>query len=123
MRYTFGVLAPYLCLSVWGLSVCASAATQITATWDTQRFQTEGDTLRAIEEITLRNASDPPQTLLKDRPFEIQLPPEAVVVAGSVQSGSGRPVALKPQPGGQGRHYFFYPLLPGDTRFAGPSPD
>lgn len=91
----------------------------VTATLDVQRLQTAGDTLQVIEEIALRNASDPPRTLVNDRPFEIQLPPEAQVVSGRVQTSGGQPVMRKPTPGDQnGRYYFPFPLLPGDSRFS-----
>ncbi|MDP2997124.1 MAG: hypothetical protein Q8N47_06525 [Bryobacterales bacterium] len=83
-----------------------------------QSLQTEGDTLQVIEEIVVRNASHPPRTLMNDRPFEIQLPPEAEVIAGKVQIGGAQPLTRKPAPGGQkGQYYFPFPLRPGYTRF------
>ncbi|OFW16724.1 MAG: hypothetical protein A3H27_09455 [Acidobacteria bacterium RIFCSPLOWO2_02_FULL_59_13] len=92
---------------------------EVTATRYVQRFQTEGDTLQVIEEITVRNASDPPRTLMNERPFEIHLPPEAQIVAGGVQIGGGQRLRSNPIPGGEkGWYYFPFPLRPGHTRFA-----
>jgi hypothetical protein len=91
----------------------------ITAILGTQRLQTAGDKLLVIEETTVNNASDPPRTLAKDRPFEIQLPPEAELVAGKVQIGNEQPVIRDPSTTSEkDRYYFSVPLLPGDTRFA-----
>ncbi|MBI4463518.1 MAG: hypothetical protein HY647_02330 [Acidobacteria bacterium] len=91
----------------------------VTATRHVQRFQTEADTLEVIEEITMRNASDPPRTLMNERPFEIQLPPEAQVVAGGVQFSGRQPLRSNPTPGDEkGRYYFPFPLRPGYTRYA-----
>lgn len=90
----------------------------ISATLDVQRLQTAGDKLQVIEEIAVRNASQPPRTMI-GRPLEIQLPPEAEVVAGRVGTGAGQPIKGKPSPGDQkGRYYFPFALPPGDTRFA-----
>ncbi len=84
-----------------------------------QSLQTEDDTLQVIEEIVVRNASHPPRTLMNDRPFEIQLPSEAEVIAGKVQIGGAQPLTRKPAPGGQkGQYYFPLPLRPGYTRYA-----
>ncbi len=91
----------------------------VSATQHVQRLQTEGDTLQAVEEIAVRNASNPPRTLMNDRPLEIQLPPGAEVLTGRVQLGGGRPLTRKPSPGDRTGHYYFpFPLYPGDTRFA-----
>lgn len=90
----------------------------VTAT-DVHRFQTNGDTLQAVEEIAVSNASNPPRTLMNGRALMVQLPPEAKVVGGKVQFGEGRPLDRKPSPGDRkGQYYFPFPLYPGDTRFA-----
>jgi hypothetical protein len=86
---------------------------------DVHRFQTDGERLQAVEEIAVRNASNPPRTLLNNRALAIQLPPEAEVVGGKVQFGGGRPLTSKPIPGTRkGEYYFPFPLHPGETRFA-----
>jgi len=91
----------------------------IAAIRGTQRLQTAGDKLLVIDETTVRNASNPPRTLANDRSFEIQLPPEAEVVAGKVQIGNEPPVIRDPSATREkDRYYFSVPLLPGDTRFA-----
>jgi len=56
---------------------------------------------------------------MNDRPFEIQLPPEARVQSGLVQLEDEPPLKQKPLIGEQkGQFYFVFPLRPGDTRFA-----
>jgi hypothetical protein len=91
----------------------------VTAIMDVQRFEATGDRLEVKQLITMRNASSPPRTLMSDRPFEIQLPPEAQVLSGLVQLGEGKPVKSKPVPGERKDEYYFrFPLRPGDTRFA-----
>jgi hypothetical protein len=90
----------------------------LTATWDV-RLEADGDSLKVIEEIAVRNASDPPRALLNARPFPMQLPPEAEILAGAVQTAGGQAVKVKPVPGDRKGAYFFrFPLLPGETRFA-----
>jgi hypothetical protein len=92
---------------------------RVTAILDMQRIQAQGDTLQVIEEIALDNGSKPPRTLVTERPFEIQLPPEAVIVASAVQTAGGQAVQSTPAQGGKkGRYYFAFPLLPGVTRYA-----
>jgi hypothetical protein len=91
----------------------------INAVMDVQRFEVKDDMLEVKQLITMRNASTPPRTLMKDRAFEIQLPPEAQVQSGLVQIEDGQPLKQKPFPGEQeGQYYFHFPLRPGDTRFA-----
>jgi 5-hydroxyisourate hydrolase-like protein (transthyretin family) len=98
------------------------AATQlegISAIMDVERFETTSDQLEVKQLITVRNASQPPRTLMNDRPFEIQLPPDAHVQSGLVQVGDGQPLKQKPVAAEQKGHYFFvFPVRPGDTRFA-----
>lgn len=90
----------------------------MTATWDV-RIQADGDALKVIDEIAVLNASDPPRALLNARPFAIQLPPEAEILAGAVQTAGGQAVKVKPVPGDRkGDYYFPFPLIPGETRFA-----
>ena len=90
----------------------------VSATLDVQRLQTAGDRLQVVEEIAVRNGSQPPRTMI-GRPLEIQLPPEAEVVAGRVGTGVGQPIKGNPRPGDQkGRYYFPFALPPGETRFA-----
>src|SRR3989442_603404 len=91
----------------------------VAAIMDVQRFEARSDTLEVKQLVTLRNASKPPRTLMNDRPFEVQLPPEAQVKSGLVQIEDGQPLRDKPAPGEhKGEYYFRYPLRPGDTRFA-----
>ena len=97
----------------------ATALNGVVATRGTQRLQSVGDNLQVIDEVTVHNGSTPPRTLASNRPFEIQLPPEAELVAGKVQVGDEQPVVRNPRASGEkDRYYFPLPLLPGDTRFA-----
>jgi hypothetical protein len=91
----------------------------IQAVMDVQRFEATADQLEVKQLITVRNDSKPPRTLVNDRSFEIQLPPEARVQSGLVQVEGGRPLKQKPVSGDQrGQYYFEFPIRPGDTRFA-----
>jgi hypothetical protein len=86
---------------------------------DVQRFETDDDTLIVRQLITVRNDSQPPRTLMNDRPFEIELPSGAKVDSGLVQVGEGQPLKQKPVSGERAGQYFFaFPIRPGDTRFA-----
>jgi hypothetical protein len=87
--------------------------------WGFERVHTAGDTLQVVQETVVRNASNPPRLLMSSRTFEIQLPPEAELVGGAVQTGGGQPEKRAPMPVGEnGRYYFASPLPPGDSRFA-----
>jgi hypothetical protein len=56
---------------------------------------------------------------MKDRSFEIQLPPQAELEYGLVQVEEGEPLKQKPIAGDHpGQYYFVFPMRPGDTRFA-----
>jgi hypothetical protein len=91
----------------------------ISAVMDVQRFEATDDTLEIKQLVTMRNNSRPPRTLLNDRPFEIQLPPNAKVQSGLVQFEDGQPLKQSPLPDEQkGQYHFVFPLRPGDTRFA-----
>jgi len=91
----------------------------VTAVMDVQRFEARSDTLEVKQLVTMHNASKPPRTLVTDRPFEIQLQPDAQVESGMVQIENQEPIKQKPTPGErQDEYYFHSPLRPGDTRFA-----
>jgi len=91
----------------------------ISAIMEVQRFEATSDQLEVKQLITVRNDSQPPRTLMNDRPFEIELAPEARVQSGLVQVEEGQPLKQKPVPGDQkGQYYFAFPIRPGDTRFA-----
>jgi len=89
------------------------------AVMDVQRFEATDETLEIKQLVTIRNDSNPPRTLMNDRAFEIQLPPEAHVQSGLVQLEDEPPLKQQPVAGEQaGQFYFVFPLRPGDTRFA-----
>ena len=86
---------------------------------DVERLETVGDQLEIKQLVTMRNQSKPPRTLMADRTFEIQLPPQSQVQYGLVQVGEEQPLKQRPIAGNhQGQYYFAFPIRPGDTRFA-----
>jgi hypothetical protein len=91
----------------------------VNAIMDVQRFEATSDQLEVKQLITVSNDSRPPRTLMNDRPFEIQLPPEAHLQSGMVQVEDDQPLKQHPVPGDhKGQYYFAFPIRPGDTRFA-----
>lgn len=91
----------------------------IIAVMDVERFESIGDMLEVKQLVTMRNESKPPQTLMKDRSFEVQLPADAKVQYGLTQVEDAQPLRQKPRAGNQPGHYYFnFPIRPGDTRFA-----
>src|SRR5258705_505086 len=66
------------------------------------------------EEVLLTLSNDG----MNDRPFEIQLPPNAKMQSGLVQFEDGQPLKQSPVADEQGQYHFVFPLRPGDTRFA-----
>jgi hypothetical protein len=80
---------------------------------------TDGSRLEVAELYTVKNASNPPRTQFSDRSFEVILPKEAQIEgAMALSPGSTAPISSAPVPiDDQGRHGFFFPLRPGDTRF------
>ena len=92
---------------------------RVTAIMEVERLEATSETLEIKQLVTVRNDSRPPRTLMKDRAFEIQLPPEAQVKSGLVQVEDGQPLTQKPIAGEpKGQYYFTSPIRPGDTRFA-----
>lgn len=80
---------------------------------------TDGSRLEVAELYTVKNDSNPPRTQFSDRSFEVILPKEAQIEAAmALAPGSTAPVSSAPVPvDDKGRHGFFFPLRPGDTRF------
>lgn len=82
------------------------------------RIEPQGKEVQVMELYAVRNASDPPRTLMDDRTYEINLPPAAVIETALVASSGGMPVNASPIPGKQkGNYGFMFPLRPGETRF------
>jgi hypothetical protein len=91
----------------------------VAAIMDVERFEATNDSLEIKQLVTMRNDSRPPRTLMNDRSFEVQVPPDAVVESGLVQVEDAQPLKQRPIAGDRkGQYYFSYPLRPGDTRFA-----
>jgi hypothetical protein len=91
----------------------------VSAVMDVQRFEATDDALEIKQLVTMHNNSRPPRTLMNDRSFEIQLPPNAQIQSGLVQFEDGQPLKQSPVPDEQkGQYHFVFPLRPGDTRFA-----
>jgi hypothetical protein len=91
----------------------------LSAVMDVERFEATDDRLEVKQLITMRNASNPRRTVVKDHSFEIQLPPQAELQYGFVQFEDGQPLKQKAIAGDHpGQYYFVFPMRPGDTRFA-----
>jgi len=91
----------------------------LSATVQVMRLQAEGNQLQVTELYAVKNASNPPRTLMNDQPFNIILPDGAHIDGGEAISGNGLPVSASPVPApSEKNHYFFlFPLRPGETRF------
>ncbi len=90
----------------------------ITGNVDILRLQTDGGNLQAVELYVVKNASNPPKTLMGDRPFEFYLPAGAQLDQTAAQSPGGNPVNVSAVPeGSDGRHYVVFPIRPGETQF------
>jgi len=90
----------------------------LSATVQVMRLQADSKTVQVTELYAVKNASNPPKTLMADQTFNIVLPDGAAVDGGEAISGNGLPVTSAPVPGKEKNHYFFiFPLRPGETRF------
>ncbi len=90
----------------------------ITGNVDVLRLQSDGSTLQAIELYAVKNGSNPPRTLMNDRPFEFYLPSGAEIDQTAAQSPGGNPVNVSAVPEGKdGRYYVVFPIRPGETQF------
>ncbi len=90
----------------------------ITGTVNVMRLQSDGSALQGLELYAVKNSSNPPTTLMNDRPFEFYLPPGAQVDQAAAQSPGGNPVNVSAVPAGSdGRYYIIFPIRPGETQF------
>lgn len=124
LKFRHAVATVPVCLLACAAMAIAEANTVqldgLTATMHVQRFETEGDTLRVVEHIVVRNDTRPERMLTSDRPIEMQLPPEARVESGIVQAAGAQPLPITAVPVDRNGRYQF-PLValpPGETRFA-----
>ncbi len=94
----------------------------ITLTEDVMQVQTEpgNASLRVVEHFLLKNESSPAKTLFSDHPFELNLPPGAVVDGGAAKGPGAQSMAVQASlvPFGAPDHYtIIFPIRPGDTEF------
>ncbi len=85
---------------------------------DVVRLQGDGSSLQVVEVYAVNNASNPPRTLMSDRPFEFYLPDGAQIdqTAARAPNGNGVNVSAVPEDE-KGRYYIIFPLRPGETQF------
>lgn len=77
-----------------------------------------GKALRIVENIFLKNDSNPPTAQFSKQPFDFWLPPGATVEGAAAQSPDGMPVRQSPVPLAEPNHFtFLFAIRPGETRF------
>jgi hypothetical protein len=84
------------------------------------RAQTDagGNSLTVVENIFVKNDSNPPMTQFSASPFDFYLPADAVVSGSAALAPGGMPVQAAPVPLADKGHYtFLFPIRPGETRF------
>ncbi len=83
------------------------------------RLQAGQNSLQVVELISIKNTSQPPRSLMSDRPYEFYIPANATIDEGIAQAPNGMPINSAPVPddAAKGRYYFVFPLRPGETRF------
>ena len=82
------------------------------------RMQTDGPNLQVIELYAINNTSNPPRTLMNDRPFEFYLPEGAQIEQTAARAPNGNGVNASAVPENEkGRYYIVFPLRPGETQF------
>ena len=90
----------------------------VSTTVDVVRLQASGDTIQAMQLIAVKNDSNPPRSLIRDKTYEFYLPENAQLDQVLVQGPGGMPVNTAATPEGKsGKYYFTYAIKPGDTRF------
>jgi hypothetical protein len=85
-----------------------------------QRAQTDagGGQLNVVENLFVKNDSQPAMTQFSNDPFDFYLPEGAVVEASAAMAPNGMPVSAVPVPLADKGHYtFLFPIRPGETRF------
>jgi hypothetical protein len=87
------------------------------------RIETDatGTNLRVVENIFIKNESNPPTTQFSNEPFDFYLPAGAIVEGAAALAPGGMPLKVAPVPLGEaGKYTFLFPIRPGgndETRF------
>jgi hypothetical protein len=87
------------------------------------RIETDatGANLRVVENIFIKNESNPPTTQFSNEPFDFYLPAGAIVEGAAALAPGGMPLKVAPVPLGEaGKYTFLFPIRPGgndETRF------
>lgn len=91
----------------------------VTATVQMMRLQSDGATLQMAELYAVRNASQPPRSLMNNRTFDFALPAGAEFDEAAATPPNGQPITTMPSPvaGKAGEYSFDFPLRPGETQF------
>ncbi len=80
-----------------------------------------GSNLRVVENIFIKNDSNPPTTQFSNEPFDFYLPAGAIVEGAAALAPGGMPLKVAPVPLGEaGKYTFLFPIRPGgngETRF------
>ena len=87
---------------------------------DVMRIQTDaaGTGLQVVENLFVKNDSNPPTTQFSNSPFDFWLPEGAVIAGSAALAPGGMPVQAAPVPLAEKNHYtFLFPIRPGETRF------
>lgn len=92
----------------------------VTSEAQVMRIESDGSgtALHVVENIFLKNDSNPQMTQFSKEPFDFWLPDGAVVEGAAAQSPDGMPVRQAPVPLAEKNHFtFLFPIRPGETRF------
>ena len=92
----------------------------VTLDADVMRIQTDatGTGLKVIEHFFIKNDSSPAKTLFSDHPFELYLPPGAIVEGSAAKAPGGMAVQSGLVPMSDANHYtLLFPIRPGETEF------
>lgn len=92
----------------------------VTLDADVMRLQTDasGTGLKVVEHFFMKNESSPAKTLFSDHPFELYLPPGAVVEGSAAKAPGGMAVQSALVPMGDPNHFtIIFPIRPGETEF------
>lgn len=92
----------------------------VTLDADVMRIQTDatGTGLKVVEHFFVKNESTPPKTLFSEHPFELYLPPGAVVEGSAAKAPGGMAVQSGLVPMQDPNHFtLLFPIRPGETEF------
>lgn len=96
----------------------APKVTGVSIEADVMRVETDQNGLHVVENLFVKNDSNPQLTQFGERSFEVYIQPGAQIEGSAAAGPGGMPVAASPLPLAEKGHYgFSFPLRPGETRF------